>query len=181
MNCHTTATTKLGRILLAGRLSQQAVGLLGRVVELLLHVLRAVLARALAGGAVEDVPEAPLEGVLDLAPLRDRRVGPAPPKRVWAPRFAPAGIGAMPTFLRAAGTQFVSSLRPADWSVHGPPIHTAILPPLNWVSTCVPSRSSWLGSYRPSLIRSAMNSTPWAACGVLIVDCVASSLSSAPP
>src|SRR5215216_6201834 len=93
-----------------------------------------------------------------------------PPTNVYASPFGPAGIGASATFLRAAGTQFVSSLRSADGSTHGPPIHTAILPPLNWFSTCVPSRSSWLGSARPSLTRPANHSTPWTASGELIAD-----------
>jgi hypothetical protein len=83
--------------------------------------------------------------------------------------------------LRAAGTQLVSSVRCADGSTHGPPIQTAILPPLNWFSTCVPSRSSWLLSASPSFTRFAKNSTPSTACGELIVDFELSSLSSAPP
>src|SRR5215211_6499901 len=58
----------------AGALGQQGVGLLGRVVELLLHLGAAEVALR---RVVEDVPEAPLVRVLDLGPLRDRRVGPA--------------------------------------------------------------------------------------------------------
>src|ERR671924_620595 len=88
-----------------------------------------------------------------------------PPTNVYASPFGPAGIGASATFLRAAGTQLVSSLRCAEGSTHGPPIHTAILPPLNWFSTCVPSRSSWLLSARPSLTSCAKNSTPDAGFG----------------
>ena len=83
-----------------------------------------------------------------------------PPTNVNASPLGPAGIGATPTFLRAAGTQLVSSSRGIEPSTHGPPIQTAILPPLNWFSTCVPSRSSWLGSARPSLTRSAKKSRP---------------------
>src|SRR3954449_8902488 len=56
------------------RLSQEPVGLLRRGVELRLHG-RLAIARSDAGRAVENVPEARLVRVLDLAPLRDRRVG----------------------------------------------------------------------------------------------------------
>src|SRR4051812_35459088 len=56
---------------LAARLGEQAVGLLGRFVELLLHLGVAVVALR---GVVEDVAEAPLVGVLDARPLRDRGV-----------------------------------------------------------------------------------------------------------
>src|SRR3954469_23288038 len=55
----------------ARALREQAVGLLRRVVELLLDLGVAGLT---VGRLVEDVPEAALVGVLDLRPLRDRRV-----------------------------------------------------------------------------------------------------------
>src|SRR3954464_4858834 len=86
-----------------------------------------------------------------------------PPTNVKPLPDGPAGIGATPTFARAEGTQLVSSLGATEPSTHGPPIHTARRPPLNWFSTCVPSRSSWLLSKSQLVIRSAMNSTPcWA-------------------
>jgi len=67
-----------------------------------------------------------------------------PPTNVKPFPDGPAGIGATPTFLRASETQVVSSVRPTEPRTHGPPIHTARRPPLNWFSTCVPSRSSML-------------------------------------
>ena len=67
-----------------------------------------------------------------------------PPTNVKPSPTGPDGIGAMPTFLRATGVQFSSSARLTEPSTHGPPIQTARRPPLNWFSTCVPSRSSWL-------------------------------------
>ena len=67
-----------------------------------------------------------------------------PPTNVKPLPDGPAGIGATPTLSRAALTQFVSSVRPTEPSTHGPPIQTARRPPLNWFSTCVPSRSSML-------------------------------------
>ena len=57
------------------RLGQEPVGLLRRGVELRLHG-RLAIAVADAGRTVENVPEARLVRVLDLAPLRDRRVRP---------------------------------------------------------------------------------------------------------
>src|SRR4051794_23875169 len=63
------------RRLLLAALGEEGVGLLRRGVELRLHDRRRVRL-ALARRRVEDVPEAGLVGVLDLAPLRDRRVRP---------------------------------------------------------------------------------------------------------
>src|SRR3954454_24978130 len=57
------------------RLSQEPVGLLRRGVELRLHG-RLAIARSNAGRTVENVSEARLVRVLDLAPLGDRRVSP---------------------------------------------------------------------------------------------------------
>src|ERR671917_465275 len=104
-----------------------------------------------------------------------------PPTNVYASPVGPFGIGATPTFLRAAGAQFLSSERFTEPSTHGPPIQTASLPPLNWFSTCVPSRSSSDAEYSPSLIRSPRNVTPCLASGLLMVDFLLSSDSSAPP
>src|SRR4051794_9116760 len=104
-----------------------------------------------------------------------------PPTNVNALPAAPVGIAATPTLSRAALTQFLSSVRVIVDSTHGPPIHTASRPPLNWFSTCVPSRSSMLLSNRPFLTRLATKSTPCSACVLLIVDFDASSDSSAPP
>src|SRR5262245_61648426 len=58
-------------------LGEEGVGLLGRRVELRLHLALAEGLLALPRSGVEDVAEPALVGVLDLAPLRDRRVGPA--------------------------------------------------------------------------------------------------------
>src|SRR3954465_8899365 len=104
-----------------------------------------------------------------------------PPTNVKPFPVGPAGIGATPPLLRAAGPQVVSSLRATEPRTHGPPIHTARRPPLNWFSTCVPSRSSWLLSYSPDESRSATNLTPCSAWGDAIVDFLSSAESSAPP
>src|SRR3954454_11181489 len=104
-----------------------------------------------------------------------------PPMNVKPLLLAPPGIGATPTFLRAASLHVSSSARLDDCRTHGPPMKTARRPPLNWSSTCWPSRSSIDLSHRPSPTRSVANLTPWTACGELIVDVLLSSLSSAPP
>src|SRR5918992_3166926 len=57
-------------------LSEEPVGFLGGLVQLLLHAVGSVQA-ALARRGVEDRAEADLVGVLHGAPLRDRRIGPA--------------------------------------------------------------------------------------------------------
>src|SRR3954452_10475171 len=64
-----------------------------------------------------------------------------PPTNVKPLPDGPAGIGGPPAFARAEGTQLVSALRATRRTTQGPPIHTARRPPLNWFSTCVPSRS----------------------------------------
>src|SRR3954453_2380816 len=104
-----------------------------------------------------------------------------PPRNVNALPTGPAGSGATPTLLRAAFDHVSSSLRPTVASTHGPPIQTASLPPLNWFSTCVPSRSSWLVSNVPSWMSCVMNFTPSTACGELIVDVLLSDDSLEPP
>src|SRR6478752_626137 len=58
-------------------LCEEGVGLLGRRIELRLHLALAEGLLALPRSRVEDVAEAALVGVLDLPPLRDRRVGAA--------------------------------------------------------------------------------------------------------
>src|SRR3954469_12558758 len=65
-----------------------------------------------------------------------------PPTNVKPLPDGPDGIGATPPFARADGTQVSSSVRLTEPRTQGPPIHTARRPPLNWFSTCVPSRSS---------------------------------------
>src|SRR4029450_7014541 len=104
-----------------------------------------------------------------------------PPTKVNASPTGPVGIAATPTFSRAALTQFLSSVRVMVDSTHGPPIHTASRPPLNWFSTCVPSRSSMLLSNRPFLTRLATKSTPCSDSGLLLVVLLEWSLVSAPP
>src|SRR4051812_1742238 len=104
-----------------------------------------------------------------------------PPMNVNPLLSDPPGIGATPTFLRAAALQVSSSARLEDCRTHGPPMNTASRPPLNWSSTCWPSRSSIDLSHRPAPTRSVANLTPWTACGELMVDFLLSLLSSAPP
>src|SRR3954451_12584061 len=65
-----------------------------------------------------------------------------PPTNVKPLPDGPDGIGATPTLLRAGGTQVSSSVGFTEPRTQGPPMHTARGPPLNWFSTCVPSRSS---------------------------------------
>src|SRR3954451_8511333 len=104
-----------------------------------------------------------------------------PPMNVKPLLLAPPGIGATPTFLRAASLHVSSSARLADCRTQGPPMKTARRPPLNWSSTCWPSRSSIDLSHSPAPTRSVANLTPWTACGELMVDVLLSLLSSAPP
>ena len=73
-----------------------------------------------------------------------------PPTNVNALPAGPVGIGGHADVLaRRRDPVLVVGARDVEPSTHGPPIQTASRPPLNWFSTCVPSRSSMLLSNRP--------------------------------
>jgi hypothetical protein len=114
-----------------------------------------------------------------LEPLKTMRS--EPPRNVKALPVGPAGSGATPTLARAAFDHVSSSVRLTEPRTHGPPIQTPSLPPLNWFSTCVPSRSSIALSNVPSWMSWVMKRTPCSAWGELIVEVLLSGESSEPP